>query len=307
MNHTEDIEPQTINDSGSDNFPKKINNRLILKDLFLIYKEKEIDVVAIQGFNATFNAGEISVIMGPSGSGKTSLLKLIGGVLTPNSGEILFGEAKVSEMDENELAEYRRNSIGFLFQDKNLIPHLTIYENLEFIFDYQNFSHKKTSAQIEFLLKELNLQDRSSHRPTQLSGGQNQRAGLAVALANNPEIILTDEPSGELDSVSRNEIIKLLKTTIEKYPEKILIIVTHDPEFLSIADHVYFLEDGKIKSHMDSVELGEFLKNKTINKVKNGINDTQITIQKSDFEALKEKIKEMQKKIEKIEATKRIY
>ncbi len=197
--------------------------------------------------------------MGPSGSGKTSLLKLIGGVLSPSSGEILFDGAKISEKDEKELAEYRRNTIGFLFQDKNLIPHLTISENLEFIFDFQKISNKQKAKQTEFLLEELDLKDRSSYRPTQLSGGQNQRAGLAVALANNPEILLTDEPTGELDSASRNEIIKLLKTMIEKYPDKILIIVSHDPEFLSIADHAYFLEDGKIKSHFTSDELGEFL------------------------------------------------
>ncbi|MHA1766004.1 MAG: ABC transporter ATP-binding protein, partial [Promethearchaeota archaeon] len=146
-------------------------------------------------------------MMGPSGCGKTSIINLIGGVLNPNSGDIIFGNDKISEMNEQELAIYRKENIGFLFQDKNLLPYLTIDENLEFILNFHGIPKKESSEKIKILLTELNIKDRSSHRPSELSGGERQRAGLAIALANNPNIILADEPTGELDSKSRNDII----------------------------------------------------------------------------------------------------
>ncbi|MHA1901915.1 MAG: ABC transporter ATP-binding protein [Promethearchaeota archaeon] len=284
------------------------NKILELKNLYLIYRENGNDVVAVQDFCATFHPGEISIMMGPSGCGKTSIINLIGGVLNPNSGDIIFGNDKISEMNEQELAIYRKENIGFLFQDKNLLPYLTIDENLEFILNFHGIPKKESSEKIKILLTELNIKDRSSHRPSELSGGERQRAGLAIALANNPNIILADEPTGELDSKSRNDIIILFKTLIQKFPEKIIIIVSHDPAFLAIADNAYFLEDGKVRSYLSSEEISNRLSSKGILQIEQEkpYQKTLISIEESDFEDIKSNLEKIQNKLRKIEALKDI-
>ena len=246
--------------------------------------------------------------MGPSGSGKTSIINLIGGVLNPSSGDIIFGNDKISEMDEKELAIYRKENIGFLFQDKNLLPYLTISENLKFILNFHNIPKKESSEKIRTLLTELNIKNRSSHRPSELSGGERQRAGLAVALANDPNVILADEPTGELDSKSRNDIINMFKTLIEKFPEKIIIIVSHDPAFLEIANNAYFLEDGKVKSYLSSEEISNRLSSKSFSQIgqEKTYQKTLFSIEKSDFEDMKSNLKKIQNKLKKIEALKDI-
>jgi putative ABC transport system ATP-binding protein len=213
------------------------------------YKMGEITVNALDDVDFQVNRGEFVAIMGPSGSGKSTLLHLLGGLDYPSSGEIYLNEKPLSHLSDNEITQLRRRKMGFIFQFYNLLPTMTAAENvaLPLLIDGQPLGSQKD--RIEELLKLVGLQDRADHRPDQLSGGQQQRVAIARAFVNRPEIVLADEPTGNLDSRAGTAILELLRTTCREL-EATIVMVTHDARAASYSNRVTFLKDGKIFHHL---------------------------------------------------------
>lgn len=229
--------------------------KIIVDDLIKIYKRGKIEVVALRGLSCEFKAGEITVVMGPSGCGKTTLLNMIGGLDRANSGKIIVEGRDIAQFNNRQLEEYRRHKVGIVFQFLNLIPELTAEENVYLPLDLAGNLTSEQKKFINELLDLVGLQDRKTHRPDELSGGEQQRIGIAAALANNPDIILCDEPTGELDTQSKQIILRLLRSLIERFPNKAMIIVTHDPSLKEIADRMYYIRDGQISYQFNREEL----------------------------------------------------
>ena len=211
------------------------------------YQMGEVTVNALGRVSFVVNKGEFVAIMGPSGSGKSTLLHLLGGLDNPSNGEITLAGQPLSKLSDNEITIVRRRKVGFIFQFYNLLPTLTAEENvgLPLLIDGQNLTDPKHREKIERLLALVNLGDRRHHKPDQLSGGQQQRVAIARAFANDPEIVLADEPTGNLDSKSGTAILELLRRSCEELGATI-VMVTHDARAASFADRVVFLKDGEI-------------------------------------------------------------
>ncbi len=227
------------------------------KDLNKIYPMGETEVRALSGLNVTIPAGSFTVVMGPSGSGKSTLLYLIGGLDWPTSGNILVGGEEIATMDENALAEYRRNKVGFIFQSFNLVANMTAEANVAFPLRFAGVKKKARVERAETLMDQVGLKDRIGHKPTELSGGQQQRVAIARALINDPPLILADEPTGNLDSTSGLAIIKLLDEL--RQAGKTILIATHDPRMLNYATHKIYLLDGRMvdeNTYMESIQVG---------------------------------------------------
>ncbi len=227
------------------------------KDLNKIYPMGETEVRALSGLNVSIPAGSFTVIMGPSGSGKSTLLYLIGGLDWPTSGNILVGGEEIATMDENALAEYRRNKVGFIFQSFNLVANMTAEANVAFPLRFAGVKKKARVERAESLMDQVGLKDRIGHKPTELSGGQQQRVAIARALINDPPLILADEPTGNLDSTSGLAIIKLLDEL--RQAGKTILIATHDPRMLNYATHKIYLLDGRMvdeNTYMESIQVG---------------------------------------------------
>lgn len=201
-------------------------------------------VHALDGVDLQVAANTFLAVMGPSGSGKSTLLYLLGGLDRPTSGKIVVAGQSIEEMDENALAIYRRKTVGFVFQSFNLIPSLTAWENVAFPMRFAGIPRSQRREQALELLKRVGLESRIHHRPTELSGGQQQRVAVARALINNPQLILADEPTGNLDTASGNSIMELL-AELHKDGRSVLV-VTHDPRMMSHATDVVRLLDGRI-------------------------------------------------------------
>lgn len=187
-------------------------------------------------------AGTFTVVMGPSGSGKSTLLYLIGGLDRPSSGRITFKGKAIDAMDENALAAYRRRSVGFIFQSFNLIPSMTALENVAFPMRFARYSARQRKKRSTELIQTVGLADRAHHKPTELSGGQQQRVAIARALVNDPEIVLADEPTGNLDSGSGASIMQVLSDLHQS--GRTVFVVTHDQRMAQFATHVLYLIDG---------------------------------------------------------------
>ena len=219
------------------------------------YQMGEVTVSALDSVNVVVNKGEFVAIMGPSGSGKSTLLHLLGGLDNPSDGEITLAGQPLSRLSDNEITVVRRRKVGFIFQFYNLLPTLTAEENvgLPLLIDGQNLDKHK--AKIEKLLGLVGLVDRKHHKPDQLSGGQQQRVAIARAFVNDPEIVLADEPTGNLDSKSGTAILELLRKTCVELGATI-VMVTHDPRAASYADRVIFLKDGQIVRELKNETAG---------------------------------------------------
>lgn len=219
------------------------------------YQMGEVTVSALGGVNLVVNKGEFVAIMGPSGSGKSTLLHLLGGLDGVSDGEITLAEQPLSKLNDNEITVLRRRKVGFIFQFYNLMPTLTAEENvgLPLLIDGQNLDKHK--EKINKLLTLVGLTDRKGHKPDQLSGGQQQRVAIARAFVNDPEIVLADEPTGNLDSKSGTAILELLRKTCDELGATI-VMVTHDPRAASFADRVVFLKDGAIVRELKNIEHG---------------------------------------------------
>lgn len=218
-------------------------NILEVKHLSKVYGKDEMEVRALDDVSFTVKKGEFVCIVGPSGSGKSTLLHLLGGVDVPTSGQVLIDNTDIYKLDETQLAIFRRRQIGLIYQFYNLIPILTVEENitLPMLLDEQ----KVDAAHLERIIGILGLSNRLTHLPNQLSGGQQQRVSIGRALISNPAIILADEPTGNLDSQNSEEIMSLLKLFNKKFNQT-LIIITHDERIALQADRIISIEDGKI-------------------------------------------------------------
>ena len=213
------------------------------KNLCKTYGEGDTLVKALDNVSFSVEQGEFIAIVGPSGSGKSTLLHIIGGVDVPTSGEVIINGTKISDLDETALAIFRRRQIGLIYQFYNLIPILTVEENLTLplLLD----GRKPDQKQIEMLVEKLGLENRLKHLPNELSGGQQQRVSIGRALLNSPALLLADEPTGNLDSENSKEIIKLLRQ-FNKENKQTVIIITHDERIALSADRVIEINDGKI-------------------------------------------------------------
>jgi putative ABC transport system ATP-binding protein len=208
-----------------------------------IYGKKETAVHALSDANLKINKGEFVAIVGPSGSGKSTFLHLVGGLERPSSGTIKVDGKDICCLSDKGLAKYRRQKVGFVFQQYNLIPVLNVAENIELPVKLDN--RKVDKDYINELMELLGISDRKNHLPSQLSGGQQQRVAIARALSAKPSIILADEPTGNLDTKTTEEVINLLKTSIKKYNQT-LIMITHNENIAKKADRVISIVDGKL-------------------------------------------------------------
>ena len=217
-----------------------------LKNIIRNFQLGPQTVHVLKGINLTIKKGEYVALMGPSGSGKSTLMNLLGCLDTPTSGSYMIANRDVSKMNDNQLADVRNKEIGFVFQTFNLIPRQTALQNVALPLVYAGEKKEKRISRAKKVLDEVGLSDRITHKPNQLSGGQRQRVAIARALVNSPSIILADEPTGNLDSTTSNEIMKLFEE-IHKNGNT-LIIVTHEEEIAQHANRIIRLKDGKIES-----------------------------------------------------------
>jgi len=216
-----------------------------LENVWKTYKMGEVEVHALRGMNLEIKHGEFVAIMGPSGSGKSTAVNMVGCLDVPTKGEIYLENKNIAHLSESSLAQIRGKKIGFIFQQFNLIPSLTAKRNVTLPMIFQGVSYKKRVQRAEKLLNMVDLGDRMEHKPTELSGGQQQRVAIARALANDPEVVLADEPTGNLDSKTGKMVIDFLcKMHVKE--KKTIIMVTHDHNLAKCADRVAYLKDGVI-------------------------------------------------------------
>ena len=207
------------------------------------YRREAIDIPVLDNIDLEIARGEFLALMGPSGSGKTTLLNLIAGIDKPNSGRVVIDGKDISKLDERQLAKWRARHVGFIFQLYNLIPVLNAFENVELPLLLTNLSKTKRRDHVMTALSVVGLEDRVRHYPRQLSGGQEQRVAIARAIVTDPSLLVADEPTGDLDAKSADEILDLLKRLNEEF-HKTIIMVTHDPRAAGHAHAVVHLEKG---------------------------------------------------------------
>lgn len=214
-------------------------------DLKKYYGEGDMQVKALDGVNLSVEEGEFAAVVGTSGSGKSTLLHMLGGLDYATSGTVTVAGKKIFELNERELTIFRRRQIGFIFQSYNLVPILSVYENIVLPLELDGRSADKDF--VEKIVRTLGLESKLDNLPGQLSGGQQQRVAIARALASKPAIILADEPTGNLDSKTSDDVIGLLKMTGKEFNQTI-VMITHNPEIAQMADRIVQIEDGRIVS-----------------------------------------------------------
>ncbi|MDG1296494.1 MAG: ABC transporter ATP-binding protein [Saprospiraceae bacterium] len=218
-----------------------------VKNIHKIYNEKTVPVHALQGVDLEIEVGEFTAIVGPSGSGKTTLLNIIGGLDRPNQGKVRLADTGLEDLNDNQLIDFRKNNIGFIFQAYNLIPVLTAQENVEFVMLLQNRPKDEMEKRAVDLLKSVGLEDKLNQRPSQLSGGQQQRVAVARALASKPKFVLADEPTANLDSKSTADLLDIM-ARLNKEENITFVFSTHDSRVIERARRVVNMIDGKIES-----------------------------------------------------------
>jgi len=216
-----------------------------VRELYKSFVRGTEEIRVLQKLTLDVPAGEFLALMGPSGSGKTTLLNLIAGLDSPTGGDIFVGDEHVSIMSESELARWRTRSVGFIFQFYNLLPVLTAYENVELPLLLLPLSKEQRRRQVLTALDLVGLRDRMDHRPAMLSGGQQQRVGIARAMVTDPSLIVADEPTGDLDTKSADEVLNIMQILCKQL-NKTVIMVTHDPHAAERAGRVLHLEKGRL-------------------------------------------------------------
>jgi putative ABC transport system ATP-binding protein len=209
-----------------------------------VYHLGDAKVEVLKNVTLEVTRGEFVAICGPSGSGKTTLLNLISGIDSPTSGKIIVLSEDLTIQDENFLADFRCNHVGFVFQSYNLVSTLTVAENVAFPMEWSRKSEEEVETHVAELLETVGLQHRENHFPAQLSGGEQQRVAFARALANDPELVLSDEPTGNLDTKNGQKITRMLRML--KANGKTVMVATHDPEIMQLADWTACLDDGRL-------------------------------------------------------------
>ena len=215
------------------------------KDLRKHYGSGETEVRALDGVDLTVEKGEFAAVVGTSGSGKSTLLHMLGGLDRPTSGSVTVDGKNIFSLKDEALTIFRRRKIGFVFQNYNLVPVLSVYENI--VLPIQLDGQKPDAAYVDQIIETLGLEKKLQNLPNNLSGGQQQRVAIARALAAKPAIILADEPTGNLDSKTSQDVMALLKITSEKFTQTI-VMITHNEEIAQMADRIIRIEDGKIRS-----------------------------------------------------------
>ena len=215
------------------------------KDLRKHYGSGETEVRALDGVDLTVEKGEFAAVVGTSGSGKSTLLHMLGGLDRPTSGSVTVDGKNIFSLKDEALTIFRRRKIGFVFQNYNLVPVLSVYENI--VLPIQLDGQKPDAAYVDQIIETLGLEKKLRNLPNNLSGGQQQRVAIARALAAKPAIILADEPTGNLDSKTSQDVMALLKITSEKFAQTI-VMITHNEEIAQMADRIIRIEDGKIRS-----------------------------------------------------------
>ena len=221
------------------------NSIVTINNVTKSYRRDSIEIPVLQNISMEVEEGEFLALMGPSGSGKTTLLNLIAGIDKPNSGSIVVAGTEVQKLNESLLAKWRSRHVGFIFQFYNLLPVLTAFENVELPLLLTKLSKKERKEHVEIALKVVGLEDRMAHYPKQLSGGQEQRVAIARAIVTDPTIIVADEPTGDLDKKSADEILNLLERLNAEF-KKTIIMVTHDPRAA---------EKAHLRRHLDKGDL----------------------------------------------------
>ena len=229
---------------------------IIVKDLIRVYRLGKVEIQALRGLNMNVADGEIVSIIGPSGSGKTTLLNIIGGLDVATAGSVHVGEVEVTTLSPSQLVEYRRKTVGHIFQNLNLIPTLTAMENIELPMLAIGASKENRLERIKMLLEVVGLAQRANHKPEEMSGGEQQRIAIATAMANDPPVILADEPTGELDTANAQVVTDFL-VKINKDFKKTVVMVTHDSNVARAADRILKIEDGVIKAYLEPTQMFE--------------------------------------------------
>lgn len=224
-----------------------------VKDLYKIYRVGESKVRALNGVDFSIYKGEFCAIVGTSGSGKSTLLNMLAGLEKPTKGEIIIAGEHMETKNENQLVKFRREHIGFIFQSFNLLGTMNALENVALPLTFQGMDKTARLARADKVLDLVNLKKHKRHKPNQMSGGQQQRVGVARALVVNPEIIFADEPTGNLDSNTSEEVMNLMKRLVREQKQT-LVMVTHDNHLASFADRIFHIKDGKIINIEDTRE-----------------------------------------------------
>ncbi len=229
---------------------------IIVKDLVKAYRLGKVEVQALRGLSMSVKEGEVISIIGPSGSGKTTLLNIIGGLDTATAGTVTVGDLTVTSLAPGQLIDYRRKTVGHIFQTLNLIPTLTAAENIELPMMALGTGRSERKKRVTELLEVVGLTPRASHKPDELSGGEQQRITMAAALANDAPTILADEPTGELDTTNAKIVVDYL-VKISRDLGKTIVMVTHDPNIARHADRILRIEDGAIKAALTPAQISE--------------------------------------------------
>ena len=221
------------------------NNIIVAEGIIKKYKDNSMEVEAVRGVDLTITAGEFSAIVGPSGSGKTTFLNVISGLDSPTDGKVWLNGKLISKMSGRELSDFRRDNIGFIFQSYNLIPVLTVEENVEYVMLLQGVDRAERHKRVVDILDFVGLAGLEKRKPTQLSGGQQQRVAIARAMVSNPSLILADEPTANLDSKTGGSLLDMMRELNEK-KKMTFLFSTHDPMVMERARRVITLKDGQI-------------------------------------------------------------
>lgn len=224
-----------------------MENIIVIKDLKKVYRMGQERVYALNGIDLEVRKGEICCLFGTSGSGKSTLLNMVAGLEKPTRGSVVVKGIHVEKLNEKQLAKFRQQYVGFIFQSYNLLPNLTALENVTLPLIFKGYPRKARNKMALEMLKAVGLENRIHHKPNQMSGGQQQRVSIARAFVEKPEIILADEPTGNLDSKTTIEIMDLIAEMAEKYGQTILL-VSHDTEASAYADRIVHIRDGKIEN-----------------------------------------------------------
>jgi putative ABC transport system ATP-binding protein len=229
---------------------------IAVKDLIKVYRLGKVEVQALRGLSMSVKEGEVVSIIGPSGSGKTTLLNIMGGLDTATAGSVLVGDTQVTALSTSQLINYRRKTVGHIFQTLNLIPTLTAAENVELPMIALGVGRSKRKDRVKEMLEIVGLTPRANHKPDELSGGEQQRITMAAALANDAPVILADEPTGELDTTNVKIVVDYM-VKISRELGKTIVMVTHDPNVARQGDRILRIEDGIIKTALTPAQISE--------------------------------------------------